>query len=422
MNDKYLIAVSAGPDSMALLNIYYQRKCNIVVAHCNYKKRKESDLEEEYLINFCQERKIPIYVKVLDYFSKGNFQAWAREERYNFFKQVYQENNCNKLLIAHHKDDYLETYLIQKNRNNTVYTYGLAKKTNIFSMNVYRPLLSKTKKQLVTYLEKNNIKYFIDKSNISDDYLRNKIRHNIIEKMSLKEKNKLVKEIKELQKLKNEELKIIKKETQNCLKKDYLIYNKLRQSSMPDKIIFYYLVYLKQLNIPLSKSRLFDILQQLEKDTNTLYFNNYFLQKNNGFIYLRNLNDYHKYSYTLKKLTNFTNDYFSLSDKGPKRAEIYVNEDSFPLTVRSYEDKDVLRLKKGHKKISRFFIDKHIPKHLRDTIPLIFDKYANIISIPQFYQDNVRNKLKTGKYVVQFNLDITNIIHFRKKVKNGNNT
>ena len=193
---KYLIGVSGGPDSMALLNMLQLQGYNLVICHVNYHKRKESNYEQEEISKYARERNIPLHV--LDTSSlkvEGNFQAWAREVRYKFFKEQYDFYNAEGLFVAHQQDDLLETYIMQKKRHNIVSYYGIKEENDIYSMKVIRPLLSFSKKSLLDYCIKNQVFYSIDSSNLEDDYTRNKIRHSIVEKMDDKQRQEMLDEI-----------------------------------------------------------------------------------------------------------------------------------------------------------------------------------------------------------------------------------
>ena len=195
-NKKYVVACSFGPDSMALLNMLIVEGYDVVVAHVNYHKRDVSNFEEESLRKYCKNHNVQI--EVLD--TSGltcnkNFQEWAREVRYSFFKKVLDKYNAEAVLVAHHQDDLIETYLMQKQRGGFVKNPGIAEKTTIFDVEIIRPLLSYSKADLLKFDQANNVPFSIDCSNLTDDYDRNKIRHNIVEKMSKEERDKILSEI-----------------------------------------------------------------------------------------------------------------------------------------------------------------------------------------------------------------------------------
>ena len=123
-NQKYVVACSFGPDSMALLDMLQKQSYQIIVAHVNYHKRNESNSEEKALRKYCFDHFIPC--EVLD--TKGmtcdkNFQEWAREVRYQFFKKVVEMYDAKAVLVAHQQDDLLETFLMQEQRGGIVQLY-----------------------------------------------------------------------------------------------------------------------------------------------------------------------------------------------------------------------------------------------------------------------------------------------------------
>lgn len=179
---KYLIAVSGGPDSIFLLNLYKNK--NIVVAFVNYNIRQQAIQEQNYVLKFCKENQIPCEILSINIDkSKGNFQDLARKSRYEFFAKVYKKYNCNYLLTGHHKDDFIETVMLQKNKHKIVNYWGIARKSQNFGMQIYRPLIyKKFKNQIVKFLQKNNIKFFEDQSNFEPIYERNKIRADFAKK------------------------------------------------------------------------------------------------------------------------------------------------------------------------------------------------------------------------------------------------
>ena len=202
-NKKYLLACSYGPDSMALFSLLLNQGYDFVVAHVNYHARSTSDEEQKGLESYCLKKDIPF--EVLDFRTsiKRNFEETAREIRYDFFKELYEKHHVDYLLTGHQLDDHIETYYLQKQRKNLVNYYGIKSATTIKGMKVLRPLLNFEKKALQAYCDDNNIPYAIDQSNLQPIYERNKIRIDIVSKMTLEEKISVSKEIDD----KNKELK-----------------------------------------------------------------------------------------------------------------------------------------------------------------------------------------------------------------------
>ncbi|WP_027121526.1 tRNA lysidine(34) synthetase TilS [Mycoplasma leonicaptivi] len=175
--NKILIAVSGGPDSMFLLNLYKDK--NIVVATVNYNQRQDSYNDVKIVREFCKLYNIKFYLleKQKSDYTSGNFQKWAREQRYVFFKQIYDQEQCNKILIAHNKDDFIETSIMQHKSKKYTMFYGIKKNNYLYGMNIERPLLYKYWKD--TIFKKCvdlGIPFYVDYTNNEPKYNRNEIR------------------------------------------------------------------------------------------------------------------------------------------------------------------------------------------------------------------------------------------------------
>ena len=182
---------------------------NLVVAHVNYKKRDNSDYDEKLVRNYCQKYSLPYEVYQFqgsEYSSISNFQDRARKIRYDFFKKLADKYHTKYVVVAHHLDDHLETYWLQKQRKSLVEYWGLPAKTKWGKYWILRPLLSLSKQQICQYLAQNKINYALDITNQLPIYQRNIVRKKL-DILSKEEKKLLEKEIKE----KNRELRKIKK-------------------------------------------------------------------------------------------------------------------------------------------------------------------------------------------------------------------
>ncbi|AJR12080.1 tRNA(Ile)-lysidine synthase [Mesomycoplasma dispar] len=181
--EKYLIAVSGGSDSMFLLNKY--KKKDVIVAHINYNLRPEAIFETILVAKFCQKHNLKLKILSFDSFRiSGNLQNELRKARYKFFQHLYEQFNCTKLLVAHHRNDFLETVFLQKNKEKIVSFWGIRKKNYLFNMQILRPLLhSKTKKQILYQCQKKSIPFLDDSSNFTGKYQRNRVRF-LLEKRS----------------------------------------------------------------------------------------------------------------------------------------------------------------------------------------------------------------------------------------------
>lgn len=285
-----LLAVSGGPDSMFMLNDQLKKIGNshIVVAFVNYNQRSDSNIDQKIVEDFCFKHKIQLEKLILNKqdYQKNNFQEWARIKRYDFFYEIYTKYKCQKLLVAQHKDDFLETAIMQEKRKKVVNYYGIKKQSFLFKMNVERPYLFKFfKKQIEEKNKKNNINFAIDYTNNSDKYERNAIRH-LLEKSSNFYKNCLILKFK----IKNKWLAIKQKRIQK-------IYNKwqshtfsqdffVKISSQKDKLSLIYKLINENFNdINLTKNKILSIIDFIISTNRTSTFllkNNIFLTKKQG--------------------------------------------------------------------------------------------------------------------------------------------
>ncbi|MCP4336889.1 MAG: tRNA lysidine(34) synthetase TilS [Mycoplasma sp.] len=181
-----ILGVSGGPDSMLLLSKNQHKK--IIVAHVNYNVRKTSKEDEKLVEKFCKERDIPFFLLNLKEKPDENFQAWARKKRFDFFKNLYDKYQCKSLLLGHHKDDFLETAIMQINDNRKPKQFGIKRVSIVNGMKIMRPFIKKYWKQdILNICERLNIPYVIDVSNSETIYTRNQVRKEI-EKLTPKEK------------------------------------------------------------------------------------------------------------------------------------------------------------------------------------------------------------------------------------------
>lgn len=190
-NDKILVAVSGGSDSMTLLhflinnrNVFLENGINYDIAaiHVNHMIRKESDEETQYVTKYCKANNIELFVLKTDIlkeskkYSMGT-EEYARKKRYEFFNEICIEKGYNKIALAHNSNDNVETILLNLIRGSG--NKGLCGMDYKFR-NIIRPLIEITKEENNEYCRLNSVKYYIDKSNFEDIYTRNKVRNNLI--------------------------------------------------------------------------------------------------------------------------------------------------------------------------------------------------------------------------------------------------
>lgn len=184
--ERVLLAVSGGLDSVAMLHLFCQTDIPFAIAHCNFNLRgDESDGDEQFVKDRAEALGIECFLTKFDTKAHAkehqqSIQMAARDLRYGWFNRLCQEQGFDKVAIAQHLDDSLETVL-----------FNLAKGTSIAGLrgilplnaHIIRPLLDFTRKELYEMMEQEGLKWREDSSNEDTYYQRNFIRHKIVEQL-----------------------------------------------------------------------------------------------------------------------------------------------------------------------------------------------------------------------------------------------
>ena len=186
--DKVILGVSAGPDSMFMfyqfLKIKKEYNLRLLCAHFNHGLRKESDGEEIFLRKVCKKIGIEFISEkknVQDFFNGDSLEQTARNLRLDFFLKCSRQTKIKKISLAHHKDDLAETVLMRLIRGSGLKGLrGFSSKSKFKNLTIIRPLIEIRKKDIVDWLEINKISYCIDKSNLNEKFLRNRIRLKLL--------------------------------------------------------------------------------------------------------------------------------------------------------------------------------------------------------------------------------------------------
>lgn len=180
-NDRILLAMSGGVDSMVLGHLLIDAGYSLQVAHCNFQLRgHDSDRDEALVRKWCANHGIRGHFRKFNLQSaekEKSVQEEAREVRYAWFQSLKEEFNLNKLATAHHATDNVETLFINLLRGSGMSGWsGIPLKFN----NTVRPLLFATKEEILEYAKARNYSWREDQSNQSAQYLRNRIRQLIL--------------------------------------------------------------------------------------------------------------------------------------------------------------------------------------------------------------------------------------------------
>lgn len=182
-----IVAVSTGVDSMSLLTLMQQLPLSvrpkIVVAHVNHQLRQQSQVEERFINQYCQEHQIERATTrwpMADHPKRG-IEAAARRFRYDFFTKLMVKYHASSLLTAHHADDQAETVLMKLVRGGQLaQLQGILPAQPFKTGQLIRPLLAFSKDQLRAYAKQHQLTWFEDETNDDDNVLRNRIRHQLI--------------------------------------------------------------------------------------------------------------------------------------------------------------------------------------------------------------------------------------------------
>ena len=182
-NDLYLVALSGGADSVVLLSLLKEHGFNVHAAHCNFRLRgAESDRDEAFCVDLCRQLDVELHRVHFDTrtyadLHKVSIEMAARELRYRWFEQLRQDIGAAGICVAHHRDDSVETVLL-----NLVRGTGLRGMTGIQPRNGYilRPLLCVSRTEIEAFLAERGQKYVTDSTNLEADVLRNKVRLQVL--------------------------------------------------------------------------------------------------------------------------------------------------------------------------------------------------------------------------------------------------
>ncbi len=404
--DKYnldgyiVVGVSAGPDSMCLLHLLEKETDKLIVCHINHKVRKESDEEEEYLRKYCKEHNLIFEEHSIKEYIEHNFENEARKKRYAFYEKILHKYNSKYLFLAHHGDDLIETVLMKIVRGSNLEGYSGIKEINHKNdYDIIRPLLEYTKEDILEYNHKHHIKYYLDYTNDSNDYTRNRYRNTILPLLKEEDKN-VHKKFLRYSKILNEYDEYLKYLVQKNISKIYIdkVINLDELKKIDTFLIkntLYYIInniYGNRANI-INENLINNILFTINNKTPNLTLNlpnNIILVKEYNKMYFKDENKTvnNNYKIIFKDKVELNNIIFTKEEKEESDnnniCRLNSSNIKFPLFFRNRRDGDTIILKgcNQHKKIKEIFIEKKIPKEKREKYPILVDNNDNILWLP----------------------------------------
>ena len=423
-DDAVVVAVSGGPDSMALLHLLIEfrktKNIEIICAHVNHKVRKESDSEEIFVQEYCHKNHVIFEKMCIEHYNHDNFHNDARKKRYDFFEKIIVEYQAKYLFTAHHGDDLIESILMRIVRGSSLKGYsGISKVQDRGFYSILRPLLNETKESLMLYNLENQIEYVTDNSNFKDIYTRNRYRKNILP--YLKEENKNVH--KKFLKFSNNILEAEEYIEEKVNKS----FNKMFENNILDlelyleedkyirkRIIMRILENLYQENLYTINDSHITNINKLILGSNGKKINlplNKIFSKNDNKIYIYEKSNNKPYKLKLEQITTLPNGKIieqidSIDLNNNYICRLSSTDIEFPLFIRTRKEGDKMSVKNmnGRKKINDIFTDLKIPLEERDKWPILVDKNDEILWLPG---------LKKSKYDIEKSINCDIILKYR---------
>ena len=373
------VALSGGADSVALLYALNRLKdrlgITVKAAHLNHLIRgDEAFRDEEFVKNLCSSLDIPLICEEIDVpklAKKQNLslETAAREIRYEFLNRV-----CEGGLIAtaHTASDNLETLLLNLARGSAI---GGLCGIPIKRDNIIRPIISVTREEIEKYCCVNNLSFVTDSTNLSDDYTRNKLRHNIVP--VLRELNpKIEKTVLKTSRSVTEISNMIKSSAENYIKENFadnkLDVSKLKElnSEIAKRVIIEF-VKICDSEISLEACHIENIYKICLKCGKTGIPKNKYCQNKNGYLFVGPNDENLKKTEFSVEITKISENVNNLLLNNSLDCDKIVGK----LVLRTRQSGDSIRLANRGctKKLTKLYNEFSVPIYLRDTLPVISD-------------------------------------------------
>ena len=375
------VAFSGGPDSIFLTEGLIKLGYKPLLIYINYHDSPTVYIEEKIVKQYSQINRLKLIEHEVNIPDNVNFEDEARKIRYKFFSDVIKIHPNKFILTAHHKNDDIETMILQINRNNIVDYYGLKEKNDIFGVTVIRPILNYTKLEIIEYLTKNNISFYDDPTNYEQERQRNILRANL--------KNLDYNHYKNLKISLNQKVKEEKDKIKNIANGKYI--SKKIYSTLSDNEKKRLLNFLLNYNLGYSNSNLINICLMRLKSNKSFEENlknniSLFQDKNNFFF--GTTTDKRNYSYIIEKEGYYKFKEFDIEIKLGN-----FNIKDFPIFIETPKQKDIIETNIKQNNVIKFLKHHNVPNFLINIFPIIKNKDKKIIYVP-FYEDIIENKIK----------------------------
>lgn len=421
-NDKILLAVSGGKDSVLMAHLFKLAGFDFGIAHCNFNLRAdESQRDESFVRMLAGSLGVPFYVthfKTKEYAAKQRIstQMAARDLRYNWFEEIREANHYNFIALAQHQDDAIETVLLNLTRGTGIAgLHGILPKRD----KLIRPLLFLSREQINKIISNNNIDFVEDSSNLSADYARNKVRLKVIPYLKEINPNLELTFEQNIQRFADTELVLqnaVSELKRNLLiEKGDTIHLEIEKVKLlkPQRLLMFEI--LKPFGF--SELVVIELLQALNKQSGTsFYSSSHRITIDREDLILSSVNEVHQQiafihindqnvSLGNHKIVMSFNDepYF---ERNTHKAFIDADKLLYPLVVRPWQsgDKFMPLGMKTYKKLSDFFIDEKVPLVEKDNVPVLINGNGEVIWLGGMRQDDRYKVTSATKKVAIFDL------------------
>lgn len=415
-NDRVVIGVSGGADSMCLLSVLLSLKdvynLTLFVVHINHNIRGvEAKEDEEFVVSYCKDNGIYVTVVSEDVKMLARKHGWSEEEagrnvRYDAFYKECAKNNCNKIAIAHNKNDNAETILFHLLRGS-----GMDGMRGILPQRekIIRPLLNTSRQEIETYMKEKQVPYRVDATNFLEDYTRNKIRLTMLPFAEKEINSKAMEHIVSMAEQLTEVADYIDKvtslhynelvcETEEGIEVNvdkFLSLDLVIQKSLIRKVIFLWIKQLKDIQ----EGHIMDIIALTKKQVGKYIHLPYGIlvrKTYHSIVFSKEINEQSQLDTDLQPLNcnvqipgkytfesyGFTISFELLEYKKTMRIPkngytkwFDYDKIKTAVVIRTRQIGDYLQIGKqgGNKSLKSVFVDNKIPSELRDKIPLVCD-------------------------------------------------
>lgn len=416
-NKNVMVAVSGGPDSVALLHLFSKWRnlwdFSLRAITFDHQLRTEAKDDVAYVKKLCEKWDIPLDIDRLNVREfqkehKVSTQVAARQLRYEKFKEKMKQHNIDLLALGHHGDDQIETMVMALMRTTNLSSFsGIPFRRTFSTGEIIRPLLAVSKQEIEQYCKKHNITFRIDKSNEDITYTRNYVRKLIVPKLKEKNKNlhatiqQLSETLQEDERYLQYEAKKLFQKLVTCFKDEKKVTIRMEDLithpvPLQRRIYRLTLDYLYETEVPqlsYTHEQIFLSLLKHNTENKILHFpKNLIIETSYGSIHFYFENEANEpFSTFVEEIPatiplpdgsvieiSYTN---RSNSKNNNEYICSTSQIQFPLQIRTRKPGDRMRYKglKGSKKIKDIFIDEKIPRKKRDEIYIVTDRNDEIL-------------------------------------------